>query len=183
MRLLLALCGVTAACATLPSFALAKESIEQCANGPTGNVNCTGSAWVTDSLNANKSRYREGDFVPFRAILTGLINGNVYTLRIGYDAVESGLHAYDYLGSYDASKRPGQSIVPRDGTAQTSGPDACGNSPSTLDVPTDTHTIFASGTQQHGVFSAWGARLASASYVNPSRIDSTTTGTVESGST
>src|SRR6185312_3313345 len=85
----------------------------------------------------------------------------------------------DYLGSYNASQRPGQSIVPCNGIAQTSGPHACGNSPSTVDVPTDTHTIFPSGSQQHGVFSAWGVRLESASYVNPALITASTTGTVE----
>jgi hypothetical protein len=177
-RLLLVLVGITVL-AVSPAPAQAKETIEQCANGPTGNVDCTGNAWVTGSLNSNRSRYREGDFVPFRVTIDGLRSGDTYRLRFGYDAVYTGLHAYDYVGSYNASQRPGQSIVPCSGVAQTAGPHACGASPSTLDVPTDTDTIFPSGGQEHGVFSAWGASLGSASYVTPSRIEANTPGTVE----
>jgi len=155
------------------------QTIGQCANGPTGDESCTGSGWVTGSLNANRSRYREGDFVPFRVTVSGLSANATYTLGIGYDAVVTGLHAYDYLGSYDASRRPVQSIVPCSGVAGTAGQHACGASASTLDVPIDTHTTFPSGGQAHGMFSAWGARLESASYVAPSPINVNTTGTVE----
>lgn len=88
----------------------------QCANrenGPSNPINdCTGSAWFTGNLNDNKSLYREGDFVPFRTQIAGLVAGRTYSLRIGYDALVGGLHAYDYLGSYDASAAPGQQIVP-----------------------------------------------------------------------
>lgn len=177
LSLLLALVTTTALLVATPASA---QSLAQCANGPTGTVDCTGDAWVTGSLNANKSHYREGDFVPFRVTIPGLRAGSVYTLGIGYDAVVTALHAYDYLGSYNASQRAGQSIVPCSGVADVLGPHACGQSASTLDVPTDTHTIFPGGhRQEHGVFSAWGATLESASYVTPSRIDQTTTGTVE----
>ena len=168
--------GIIALLAATPALA---QTINQCANGPTGDADCTGSAWVTGSLNSGKSRYREGDFVPFRVTVTGLHPNAVYTLSIGFDAVVTGLHAYDYLGSYDASRRAGQSVVPCSGEAQTSGQHACGASPSTLDVPIDTDTTFPGGRQEHGVFSAWGARLDSASYVASSPINVNTTGTVE----
>src|SRR5215471_11730592 len=79
-------------------------SIEQCENQTSGIGDCTGSAWITGDLNAQHSLYKEGDFVPFRAEITNLTAGTTYTLRIGYDALESGLHAYDYLGSVDASE-------------------------------------------------------------------------------
>jgi hypothetical protein len=158
-------------------------TIEQCKNGTSGVGDCTGSAWITGNLNGQKALYSEGDFVPFRTIITGLTNGTDYTLRIGYDAVEDGLHAYDYLGSYDASEAPGQQIVPCDGVAGTLGPHRCGigvpGPPSTLAVPTDADTSMPSGGQRPGLFSAWGGRLTTAAYVAPTPIDVTTTGTVE----
>jgi hypothetical protein len=164
-------------------------TFEQCANGTSGVVDCTGSApplgWTTGDLNAQHSLYSEGDFVPFRTQITGLTAGTVYTLRIGYDAVVNGLHAYDYLGSFDASKAPRQLVVPCDGVAGTGGPNACGTGsvpgpPSTLGVPIDKDTHFPSGIQLPGVFSAWGGQLKAAAYVSPTTpIYVGTAGTVE----
>lgn len=159
-------------------------TMQQCANrenGTTSPINdCTGKAWVTGDLNTNNSVYRQGDFVPFRLEATGFVAGRTYSVRIGYDAVESGLHAYDYLGSYDASAAPGQQLAPCDGFAGTAGPHACGNNPSTLAVPIDTNTTFPSGAfQLPGNFSAWGGTLQGAAYVNPTPIGVNTSGTVE----
>jgi prealbumin domain-containing protein len=148
----------------------------QCANrlnGPSNPVNdCTGSAWINGNLNSNKSLYREGDFVPFRTPITGVVAGRTYSIRIGYDAVESGKHAYDYLGSFDASAAPGQQIIPCDGQPPTAGPHACGTgNPSTLAVPIDTATTFPPGASQApGNFSLWGGTLQGAAYVNPAPI-------------
>lgn len=151
----------------------------QCANrenGPSNPINdCTGSAWVTGNLNDNKSLYREGDFVPFRTQITGLTTGRTYSLRIGYDALVGGLHAYDYLGSYDASAAPGQQIVPcSDIGADTAGAHACVNTrrrraspddPSRWPVPIDTATNFPPGASQGaGDFTLWGGRLTGAAY-------------------
>jgi hypothetical protein len=159
-------------------------TLQQCENrlGGTSSAinNCTGSAWVKGNLNNNNSIYRQGDFVPFRLEVTGFVAGRTYSVRIGYDAVESGLHAYDYLGSFDASAAPGQQIVPCDGFSGTAGPHACGNNPSVLAVPIDTNTTFPSGASQTpGNFSAWGGTFQGAAYVNPSPIGVNTSGTVE----
>jgi Prealbumin-like fold domain len=110
--------------------------------------------------------YREGDFVPFRTTITGLLGTHKYMLRIGYDAVERGLHAYDYLGSVDGSAAPGQLVIPCSGVGGTAGPHACGSGPSRLPVPEDTHTTFPNGSHPppHGHFSAWGATLKGARY-------------------
>ena len=156
-------------------------TMEQCQNQTSGIGDCTGSYWVTGNLNPSNSLYREGDFVPFRAKITSLVDGRTYTLRIGYDAVQGGLHAYDYLGSVDGSENaPGQQVVPCNGVGGTGGTHACGNTPSTLAVPVDTNTTFPGGAgQKPGVFSAWGAVLSSAAYVSPSSIGPSTSGTVE----
>jgi hypothetical protein len=154
-------------------------SIDQCENQPSGIGDCTGQAWISGDLNAQHSLYREGDFVPFRAVITGLTSGT-HTLRIGYDAVESGLHAYDYLGSVDGSeKAPGQEVVPCDNVAGTAGDHACGSAPSTLPVRIDGDTTFPSGAQVPGSFSAWGGTLTGDAYVSPTPIDVNTTGTIE----
>jgi len=156
----------------------------QCANrenGPSNPINdCSGAAWINGNLNSSKSLYREGDFVPFRTEIAGLTASRSYTIQIGYDAVQSGLHAYDYLGSFDASAAPSQQIVPCSGIAGTAGTHACGNTPSRLRVPTDSATTFPPGASQApGDFSAWGAAITNAAYVNSAPIGVNTPGTVE----
>jgi hypothetical protein len=149
--------------------------LSQCANDPSGIGDCVyeggNEGWVTGDLNQSKSLYREGDFVPFRLVITGLEEGHTYTQGIGYDAVEKSLHTYDYLGTYNASENypgpPPQQIVPCGGItiADTGDLHPCGGPPSTLAVPTDTNTHFPSGSSQApGHFSAWGATLTGAAY-------------------
>ena len=177
---------VLSACLALPGLARAQPraasigtTLDQCQNGTSGIDDCTGNAWITGDLNPNNALYREGDFVPFRSVITGLAAGHSYTLRIGYDAVDKGLHAYDYLGSVDGSESaPGQLVIPCYGVAGTGGPHACGNGPDKLAVPKDVDTTFPSGSQVPGAFSAWGANLTHAAYVNPSPIGAGTTGQV-----
>jgi hypothetical protein len=164
----------------------------QCANGPSGIGRCVtegGSlGWVTGNLNGNDSRYREGDFVPFRLVITDLVAGQSYTQGIGYDAVEKSLHTYDYLGTYDASENwpgpPAPQVIPCGGVGDTAGPHSCGNAPSTLAVPTDVRTTFPPGAAQAaGQFSAWGATLDDAAYdpslSTPIGVDNS--GTIERG--
>jgi hypothetical protein len=147
--------------------------LSQCANGPTGIGQCVyeggNLGWITGDLNQSKSLYREGDFVPFRLVITDLVAGQRYTQGIGYDAVDDGLHTYDYLGTYDASENwpgpPAPQVVPCGGVGDSAGPHACGSAPSTLTVPTDPYTTFPSGAgQASGHFSAWGAVLEGATY-------------------
>src|SRR5262245_399236 len=174
----LALPGATLTLPTL--FSSVGTSLEQCRNQTSGIGDCTGASWVTGNLNPNNSLYREGDFVPFRTVITSLLPGRSYSLRIGYDAVDKGLHAYDFLGSVDGSESaPGQQVVPCSGVGGTAGPNACGNGPSTLAVPIDTQTSFPNGNQQKpGVFSAWGANLTDAAYIGSTPIGVGTPGAV-----
>jgi hypothetical protein len=177
---LLALLALPGSARAQPRAASVGATLDQCQNTPSGIGDCTGSYWVTGNLNPSNSLYRQGDFVPFRSVITSLVAGRTYSLRIGYDAVDKGLHAYDYLGSVDGSESaPGQQVVPCYGVAGTAGPHACGNGPSTLAVPKDTDTTFPSGASQApGELSAWGATLKDAAYANPSPIGVGTPGTV-----
>jgi hypothetical protein len=169
-------------------------TLKQCHSGRNGAGPCVYetnppgilTGWDPGNINGSNSLYRAGDFVPFRLVITGLTPGTMHTLAIGYQAVKSGLHAYDYLGSYNAGEAPNgllQSVVPCGGVGDTAGVYACGQSPSTLPIPKDTPgqpagnpgTAFPSplpggaGQQADGDFSAWGATLTpdTAVYVHP----------------
>jgi hypothetical protein len=133
-----------------------------------------------------------GDFVPFRAVLTGLMSGHTYTLRMAYGALISGLHAYDYLGSYNASEYPAGllgRVDPCGAVGGTGGDHRCegGHGPDTTPIPDDTRTTFPNGLHREntGDFAAWGATFPSvgepAAFVNPGRTQITvdTTGTVD----
>ena len=165
----------------------------QCANSPTGIGDCIyegNLGWTTGNLGQANSLYREGDFVPFRLKLTNLNDGTTYTLRINWDAVEKGLHTYDYLGTYDASENypgpPQQQVVPCGGIGDVVGP-ACDNPPSTFPIPEDTRTTFPDLSHPPpspvGDFSAWGATLVGAAYdpTYDTPISVNTPGTVKRG--
>src|SRR5262249_20938525 len=84
----------------------AGASSEQCANGGTGNpptlLPCSGSNWIGGNANSNKAHWREGDFVPYREIISGISAGS-HTLILFYQTASGGKHAIDYLGSFDTT--------------------------------------------------------------------------------
>jgi len=118
---------------TLSSFGIAQKSsgsdvvmaplsdtLVQCANGKRGDpeLPCAGGNWQGGNLNRNNSQWVEGEFVPFRAIITALTPGSTTnTLTITYETTNSGKHAIDYLGTWD------QSTVAPNGPG---GANACG---------------------------------------------------------
>src|SRR5262245_42162698 len=72
-----------------------------CLNGTLGGVGST--AWTSGAANASNSHWTEGDFISYRATLSGVTAGS-YTLRLRYVTVTSSKHALDYLGSFDATE-------------------------------------------------------------------------------
>src|SRR4051812_46654043 len=80
--------------------------IDQCRNGTVASpVQCANAAWVNGNIGETNSHYRENDSVPFRATLTNLdTSAPSHTLVIQYDNLQSGLHAYDYLTSYNRTE-------------------------------------------------------------------------------
>jgi uncharacterized repeat protein (TIGR01451 family) len=115
----------------------AAASLSQCTNGtvgpPLSPQPCVGSNtagvsvaitginggaatsyknWVNGNSNGSKSHWREGEFISYRTVLTGLSAGT-HHLVFTYDTVHSGGHALDYLGSYDATEQttPGTTSV------------------------------------------------------------------------
>lgn len=80
--------------------------IDQCRNGTSGTDQCTGGNWVNGNLGSSNSNYVEGEFVPYRMLITGAPGDGttVNTLIIEYDTTQSGKHALDYIGTYNANE-------------------------------------------------------------------------------
>ncbi|TCJ29844.1 prealbumin-like fold domain-containing protein [Nocardioides jejuensis] len=87
--------------------------------------------WINGALNDTKSDYAEGDFVPQKIDLGGLVPGN-YTIGFTFDRTKNGKYAYDYVdhlaiqGSAGASVSWSSSTDPADfdGPAPTNSPGA-----------------------------------------------------------
>jgi uncharacterized repeat protein (TIGR01451 family) len=143
-----------------PAGAAVTADLDQCRNGTaSGPGTCTGSGWHNGNLNPTNAHYREGDSVPFRAVIAG-IEAGVHTLDIGYDTTESGRHAYDYLTSFDR-------------TEATADP-CSGIAGCDLAAPSDTAGIPADSTLDDaeppvdpvpGIITAWGAEISSVAYL------------------
>ena len=108
------------------SEATNQYSLNQCANGPiAAPASCSDANYQNGDLNKSNSHWAEGEFVPFQLLLTGITAGD-HTVAIQYEVVNGTKHAYDYLGSFDA-------------TESTGGPGlahANGNNPCSTLIPT-----------------------------------------------
>ena len=141
----------------------------QCANGGRGSteLSCADGNWQFGNLNRNNSQWVEGEFVPYRALITNLTVGSSYTITISYGTTKNGKHAIDYLGTWD------QSTLAPNGPG---GADACVNvdpcsAPTTAPIPLDpTLTAANPGIQPAGNFTIWNGTITDVS-------DYTTTGT------
>src|SRR5438270_9940054 len=110
-------------------------SLSQCADGGVGTsaVACQGSQWVNGNLNGTKAQYKEGDAIPYRAVMTGLSTGGAEnTLTFQWQTTKSGLHALDYITTWNREPSLANSVLP-------TGSDPCsgsGVSPCTLSSAT-----------------------------------------------
>ena len=77
-------------------------NIDQCANGGLANLSIacingnTAPKWQNGDINGQNSKYREGDAIPYRVILTSLDAGS-HTLALNYDFTKAGIFAIDRL--------------------------------------------------------------------------------------
>jgi hypothetical protein len=131
-------------------------NLDQCANGAVAATpeRCEGAAWVNGNLNGSKAHYREGDSVPYRARLSDLTIGPSHTLIIEWDTTKGGVHALDYLTTYDRTE---SNALPTSGVA---GLDPA--SFSTYPIPADLGMQARpdwSGTQTPGVFTLFGGTI------------------------
>ncbi len=84
--------------------------------GINGGASTSYKNWVNGNSNGTKSHWSEGDFIPYRATVSGLQSGTTHTLVFHFDTVNTGLHAIDYLGSYDATEASGTATTSVNGT-------------------------------------------------------------------
>src|SRR5262249_56520231 len=112
-----------------PAAAAAGASLSQCTNGPVGpplspqacvgspgaggavsvaipgingGANTSYNNWVNGNSNGAKSHWREGEFISYRTVISGLTGGStVHHLIFTYDTVHGGRHALDSIGPFD----------------------------------------------------------------------------------
>lgn len=124
------------------------DSLEQCSNDPSMCDSMNSNKWITGNLNTNNSAYAEGDSVAYRAEFTRLTVGQTYMTAINWDSTEGGLHAMDYLTSYNFSET---------GADPCSGL-TCDSPTSTLPIADNPMVTSAGVDQEDGqVFTAFGA--------------------------
>lgn len=163
--------------------------LSQCANGGNGTLAICGpqtqnTGYVTGDLNPSNSHWAEGDFVPFQLQLNGIAKGS-YVVSIAYRTVDNAKHAYDYLGSFDATETTSSHTTlahdnqnnPCDGilaSCDPTSPDATINIPkpdlSGLNATCDSTGTPPSLPSSTGHFSLWGPNsptLDSIGYESP----------------
>ncbi len=79
---------------------------DQCSNdtGTGYTTGDTGCRWINGNLNANNSRYVEGDATVQRLWLTEFVPGTSHTVTFQYGTTKGGKHAYDFLTTWDWSE-------------------------------------------------------------------------------
>src|SRR5258706_3294542 len=87
----------------IPALANISSDFRQCANMDSSLGDCH---WINSVLQGSKSKYIEGMSVPQRLILTDIsgASGTTHTLHFHVDATKGGLHAYDWLTSWDQAR-------------------------------------------------------------------------------
>jgi hypothetical protein len=117
----------------------------QCANDdspyPLGDCH-----WIGSILQAQNSVYLEGMSVPQRAIFDGIpaTTGDVHALGISHQATKGGIHAYDFLTSWDqAIAAAGDAGFPfNDLHGQACGPEI-GNQPDFATICSQLHGAYS----------------------------------------
>ena len=75
--------------------------------GINGGNSASYKNWVNGNSNKQKSHWLEGEFIPYRVVISD-VAASSHTIQLHYDTVFSGGsqagHAIDYLGSYDATE-------------------------------------------------------------------------------
>jgi hypothetical protein len=161
-------------------------TLEQCRNGgPTiaDRVPCDdaggATGWVTGNAGKSDSHWSETESLPYRMLFGGLSTGaaNVHTVTIGYDFLKSGVHAIDYLTSFDRTETTGaddgthaNQNNPCDGVA---GFSCVATAPTSfIAIPLDTLEVTNKTNADTGVpvpqvagaFKMWGGHLLTIAY-------------------
>ena len=141
--------------ATAPSVTL-----QQCANGSFAAARaCSGAAWTSGTVNKKNSHYAEDQATPLRILIGGLTvgsSGNMITFQ--WDTTEAGVHAYDYLESFDHTETLSMGDDPCSGVA------GCNlGTFTTFPVPVDTLVTDGGVTPRAGIFVLFGGTITGVS--------------------
>ena len=114
--------------------------------------------WENGNLGASKSKYFEGDSIPYRLLMTEL-TGSSHSVTIEWDTTKSGKHAIDYLTSWDRNVQPGSDPCSGVACATVSGVPIF----TTFPIPSDPNVTGAGVTPISGVFTLYGGTISSTS--------------------
>ncbi len=149
-------------------------SLEQCRNGtvptdPRSGCLVVGGneGWVTGNAGSSNSNWAETQYLAYRMLFSNLpTGGTVHTVTIGYDVLKSGVHAIDYLGTYNLTETNANPCVAVSGSH--CNPFLPGNS-TTITIPVDPEIqnfpVPRATMPNNGVFTMWGGTLQSIAYV------------------
>lgn len=144
--------------------------LDQCANGDNGeDPECDSSGstgWINGNVNSNKANYIEGDFLPYRQVIDGLVINNKYCFGMTWDIVRQDLAAIDYIGTFNATLTNADPTVNTIHSGTVNSPDDTIGIPAdpalsgTID-PAGPASYTFSGTQQSGELTIWGGTFDS----------------------
>ncbi|HYQ56851.1 MAG TPA: T9SS type A sorting domain-containing protein [Draconibacterium sp.] len=112
-------------CALLISFSGSAQKIEKLSQAQNGKLTSITDPihWVTGNVNGQKAHYTENMTLPYQLEIINLEVDSVYEVTIGWDTKKNGLHALDFLTSYDREyahlllhPAPVEDIDPLEGT-------------------------------------------------------------------
>lgn len=155
----------------------ASATIEQCRNGSVSSPVSCGNAsnplgWVTGSSSNPQAHWNETEYVPYRVLFSGLPgNGTtVHTVVMGYDILHSGVHALDYLGTYNLTETTAMGNDPCHGVAHCNAllnPNGDSQTLIPVDPVINTFPLPRPTMPATGKFTMWGGTLIGCSYVDP----------------
>ena len=167
--------------AVFPTFAQTTDgnpaaTLEQCRNGsvaspaPCGNV-ASPLGWVAGNSANPQAHWNETEYVPYRLLFSDLpADGTVHTVVLGYDILYRGLHAIDFLGTYNLTET---NAMGNDPCFNVTGSHCSPFNPagtSTSAIPVDPVIVSTFPAPRPtmpttGVFTMWGGTLGACTYL------------------
>jgi uncharacterized repeat protein (TIGR01451 family) len=137
-------------------------NLDQCRNGTVASpAPCTDHAgntgWENGNAGQSNSHWFEGDSIAYRLKFTDLAIG-AHTVTFEWDTTQGGLHAIDYLTTFNRTETTADPC---------SGISGCGSS-STFPIPVDPNVTAGGVTPIAGSFTLYNGTITNASAYTPS---------------
>lgn len=82
-------------------------NLDQWADGAAPDLPVTSGSqadqWQNGNLGSSQAHYAEGESVPYRSVFNNLQEGAVYWITLQWDTTKSGVHALDYINTWNDS--------------------------------------------------------------------------------